>query len=256
MHSATWETPIMAEKYDVQISGVHEVSLVGTADLAPWQSRLASYDLSPTEKEGRAELLISGCEGRFKGIRFRELTISIFVSDRPDRSTRDGIFMIHAFNSLRFFAFVERTFFHTPYYYAGIKVETGPPARIEMFQGGAVGLRFAMAGDAAKDLTESRAPTSVGPAGWEGPIHLPRKRAEGSEPLRLFHGKLTGVTHSYPFAASDTWSLSPMKQAPALKWLLESRFEPQEWVVRPNATHGKSKTLIRSMPRPTAASES
>jgi hypothetical protein len=247
----------MAEKYDVQISGVREVSLVGTSDLLPWQSRLASYDLSPTEKEGRAELLISGCEARFKGIRFRELTISIFVSDHADRSSRDGVFMIHAFNSLRFFAFVERTFFHTPYYYAVIKVHTGPPAGVEMLQDGAVGLRFAMTGNgnAVEDFTKSRLPTSVAPDGWEGPIHLPHRRPDRSEPLRLFHGKLMGVTHSYPFAASDTWSISPMKQAPVLAWLLESKFEPQEWVVRPNATHGKSKTLTRPTGQPTVGSE-
>jgi hypothetical protein len=37
---------------------VREVSLVGSADLAFWQARLATEGLVPDEQEGRARLLI------------------------------------------------------------------------------------------------------------------------------------------------------------------------------------------------------
>ena len=42
----------MPRKFDVVVSPVREVSLVGHADLAFWRDRLAVHGLHPTEAEG------------------------------------------------------------------------------------------------------------------------------------------------------------------------------------------------------------
>lgn len=118
----------MPRKFDVVVSPVREVTLVGRADLGHWQRNLAVHGLHPTDANGSAEMLLSSCEARFKGIRFRELSVSVFVTQFAGGRTRDGAFLLRAFNSIRFFAFVERTMFRTPYYPQQVALDPQVPA--------------------------------------------------------------------------------------------------------------------------------
>ena len=67
----------MPPKYPVEISPVREVTLVGTADLSFWTDRLRTEKLRPADHDGQAQLYISAVASRFKGIPFREVSISI-----------------------------------------------------------------------------------------------------------------------------------------------------------------------------------
>ena len=76
----------------------------------------------------RARVLVVACDSKFFGVRFRELSFSVFVH-RPDASEgSDAAFLVQAFNSSRFFAWSERTWFSTPYRHGMIDVDVGLPA--------------------------------------------------------------------------------------------------------------------------------
>ncbi|MFO0811281.1 MAG: hypothetical protein U0746_21845 [Gemmataceae bacterium] len=226
-------------KYDVEIANVREVSLVGTADLAYWADRLRPAGLHPTVADGRALLLLVAVAARFNGIPFHELSVSVFLSREVGGPGRDAGYLVHAYNSIRFFAWVERTFFRTPYYPASLEVACGPPASFRVSRGGATLLAASMA--------SGRQPTRDGDEYWEAPIYLPGRGRE-ADASRLFHAKLSGRTQTYPFeAGKDVLKLAPESGEPVVALLAESHFAGKEWVVRANATHGKSKTVAREM---------
>lgn len=224
-------------KYHVQIANVHEVSLVGDADYATWKRRLSADALRPTMVDGRAQLLISAVDARFMGIRFRELSLSVFVSQHGD-DRRDGAFLMHAFNSVRFFAWVERTMFRTPYWPARLEVSC-QPASFTAAQGGRTLIEARRAAKAVPDL-----PLWVGEDGWEGPIYLPA-RFEGDSGS-MFYGKIGGRTQVHPFGPDDVLRMLPTEGNGALQWFVDSDFTPREWHIRESARHGKSKTVPRA----------
>lgn len=82
-------------------------------------------------------------------------------------------------------AFCERAFFSTPYSYAGVRVETSPPCRISVAQGGEEIFRAAMPGEAT---AIARAALPVADDGWEGPVFLPRRQAAGAR--RVFFARI------------------------------------------------------------------
>ena len=239
MNASSRDMPV---KYHVEISPVREVTLVGTADLGFWKSRLQAEGLYPTNRDGRAQLLISAVEGKFKGIKFRELSISVSVARQQDRAEWDAAYLVHAYNSLRFFAFVERMFFHTPYWPGQIAVETRPVASFQVSKKGRVLLRTEM----VQPGTTTRATLRHGHESWAGPIFLPSRSSASGADGKLFFGKLSGDTEVYAFdPAHDTITLGRSPDDAILEWLDESQFIGQEWMIRECATHGKSKTIGR-----------
>jgi len=225
--------------YDVEISGVREVSLIGTAELGFWRDRLSREGFHPVPIDGRAQLLVSSTNATFHGIRFRELSFSLFVSRRKDAADAEGLYLLRAFNSVRFFAFVERTLFSTPYYPGELDVEVGPPARVDLREKGRVPLRMTMS---------PRSSVAARDDGWEGPIFLPRNGGSGT---KVFFARLRGETRFSPFdPEADAVTIQPSPTHTIFDELLRSGFTPREWIVRPNATHGKSKTFpLDSAPR-------
>ena len=71
---------------------VEEVSLVGRADLASWQERLAPYDLEPIERDGAAQVIIVASALRW-GVRFRELSLTIAARPTGASSTALAVSM-------------------------------------------------------------------------------------------------------------------------------------------------------------------
>ncbi|HYR28576.1 MAG TPA: hypothetical protein VEU30_08925, partial [Thermoanaerobaculia bacterium] len=98
-------------KYVAKLRGVLDVTLTGTTDLDYWRTRLP---MPPLAVNGRAQAMVIAAAARFRGIRFCELSMSVAVEG--------GAFLLQAFNSVRFFAWSERTFFHTPYAHAPVSV--------------------------------------------------------------------------------------------------------------------------------------
>src|SRR3954451_5939341 len=115
-------------KWTAQLDHVVEVSLLGSADLDYWQTKLAPISLLPIERDNKAQILIITADARFRGVRFKELSLSVLA--RPKGDPADGAYLIHAWNSSRFFAWCERTFFKTPYAFGQVTISASNPVYI------------------------------------------------------------------------------------------------------------------------------
>jgi hypothetical protein len=228
-------------KWAAELDHVREVSLVGSADLYYWKERLEHVGLDPAEREGRAAMMIVAAEGKFLGVRFRELSISVEVVPPADVSR--SALLLHAFNSVRFFAFCERTFFSTPYQHADVRITHSLPAAVGVIQNG-IAVFQAQMQDVAPPA--ARTPFRQGDEEWEGWVILPQvsrvRRTQG----KMFFARLRGQTQVYRFLPeADTLKLEPQSEKDVFSDLVRSHFVAHQWVVRANATHAKSKTYRR-----------
>jgi hypothetical protein len=223
---------------------VREVSLLGTADLAFWSTRLREEHLSPATRDDRAQLLIIAADMKYRGVRFRELSVSVLVSRPEEGMRRDAAYLTGAFNSCRLFAFVERAFFGTPYSHGDVRVSASLPASIHLIKKGETIFRAEMAADSSGTARE---PLRHGEDGWEGPVFLPRKRRGRGHPGNVFFARLRGDTRTYPFRASqDTLEIASAAGSAVLQALRDSHFVAREWILRADAAHAKSKTYKRT----------
>ena len=226
-------------KYVAELAHVREVSVLGAADLRFWVERLRGEGLTPVEHAGRARVLVVASSSRFFGARFRELSFSVFVR-QPDASEgSDAAFLVQAFNSSRFFAWSERTWFSTPYRHGMIDVDVGLPVAMRL------GLEGQTVFSALMSRDPRRSPSRSGSEGFAGSIFLPRGTSEKSASGRLFFAKIEGETQAYPFLSTDTLTISPSVDCPILRALIESHFVVDEWLIRCDASHAKSKTFRR-----------
>jgi hypothetical protein len=230
-------------KWAAELAHVREVSLLGTADLQFWKERLRPEELVPAESNGRAEVLIIAADARYMGVRFREVSFSVVVARPGTETGKDAAFLIRAFNSSRFFAFCERVFFSTPYYHAAVRVSASLPAAIEVTQNGEVVFGARMG---ASDSGPVREAARREESGWEGPIFLPGNRRGPGQKGSLFLARLRGTTETYPFLPDkDSMVIKPSRESELTQLLMDSRFAPEEWLIREDATHAKSKTYKR-----------
>ncbi|QDU25737.1 hypothetical protein ETAA8_08070 [Anatilimnocola aggregata] len=222
-----------AIKFVAKVEPVKEVTLHGSGDLAFWQDRLAAESLQPLPREGRAQLFISATEARFMGLTFRECIIGIQVVRASHANSGDGaMFLLHAWNSLRAFAWIERNLFNTPYYPGQIVVDPTAPARLQLSESGVEVI--------AANIGTTRQPTEIAEEAWQGPIYLPTSNG-GAQ--KLFIARLSGQTEHFPFhAAEDQFLLQPAATCPVIRQLSESHFTPNAWHIRQAAAHAKSKT--------------
>jgi hypothetical protein len=224
-------------KHAARLEHVREVSLVGTADLAYWSARLQAENLVPSERDGRAQMLVVAADSRFMGIRFTELSFSLLVAP-PDDANEQGAYLVRAFNSVRFFAYCERALFKTPYDHGRTSLRTALPAAAELAIGGRTVFRAAMGIGAT---ASQRTPIRSGPDGWTGAVFLPGRQ-------KLFYADIHGQTDTYPFLArEDLLLIEPVCEI--LRALADSNFTPSQWAVRADASHSKSKTYKRTHAR-------
>lgn len=232
-------------KYVATIERVQEVTLRGTADLVFWQSRLADYELEPADHNGRARILVIAASMHYLGMQFSEVSFSVEVVRPGHFEQPDAGFLIHAFNTSRIFAFSERVFFGTPYYHAECRLSTIAPVSIEVAESGHAVFHTAMNSGAASDAT-NRSPTQSCMETWEGPIFLPRKPGVTSNQLYLFFGKLHGEASTHPFRRElDSVTIVQSRSAGIFQDLIDSDFAGEEWSVKTEATHARSKTYPR-----------
>ncbi|MBI5029855.1 MAG: hypothetical protein HZB51_04960 [Chloroflexi bacterium] len=228
-------TPI---QYVAEIKHVKEVTLYGVANLEFWQNCLKPENLIPFQEDGKAHLFISATELVYMGIKFREVSFSVYVADPKEVSKHGGFYLIHAFNSSRLFAFSERTMFQTPYYHGTIQVKASIPSEFKLMDASDVALKAKMSGVVPCSKSENEL--------WEGPIFLPKYISKGNSSGGVFYAKLGGLTETYPFSPSmDTLEFKPTQNADVIRWLVESKFMVKEWRVRQDAEHAKSKTYRR-----------
>jgi hypothetical protein len=207
-------------KFVADLSGVTEVTLLGTADLDYWGDRLRPHGLTPHPRDGAAQILVSATKARFKGVPFREVSFSVLVTPGQVRHRlRDAACLLRAFSSNRFFAFWERMVFRTAYYAARCEITAHDPIAIKVVKGV-----------------------------WYGTIAiLPWQRAETAAAIaghRYFVAKLSGTTTRYSFdGARDTLLLGTDSGFPELSQLAASGFAGEQWIVRAPAKHARSKTF-------------
>lgn len=229
-------------KWAAQLSGVRDVTIVGAADLAYWSRRLVAEGLAPLVQDGRAQLTIISADGRFMGLRFRELSFSVLATSKDGGVERPGALLLQAFNSRRSFAWFERTLFATPYRHGDVRVQTEPPASIALNLQDGVHFHAEMRSGAAG--AEVRSPAHVGEGGWNGPVFLPKV---GRGATNFFMADVHGTTETYAFDRELDWfSLQPAQSPGILNALIESNFQPTEWQIRKDAVHRKSKTYDRT----------
>lgn len=213
-------------KWAARLSGVREVTVVGTAELGYWRERLRGEGLEPIEKEGRAVVQIIGAEGRFLGLVFREVSFSVQVKSRHPELGSAGAYLLRAYNSRRFFAWCERTLFSTPYDFGTCEVVAGegrPHVRVESAGAELFVAEFGAGGD--------RVVLRKGVEGFCGPVYLPRNSA--ADEGRLFVAEVRGETTVSEFdSARDRVEVRVPSRGHALEPLVESGFAATEWQVR------------------------
>jgi hypothetical protein len=229
-------------RYIAELAHVHEVSLLGTADFAFWQSRLRAEELAPVDRNGEAQILIVAATMRYMAVRFTEVSFSVLLSGVKDAPEEGGAFLVQAFNSFRPFAFIERALFATPYQHAECRLSVVAPISVEIVQRGESLFRAVM----SQSVNATARPRLNDNNGWEGPVFLPRNKRRGTKG-RMFFARVRGRGSTYPFTrAGDTLLLASSPAPEVFQLLRDSRFAPTQWLVREDATHGKSKTYQRS----------
>lgn len=229
-------TSMTSVKFIAEIRNVKEVSLVADADLAFWQEQLSREGLFPYNCNGKAELIISATDITW-GLRTNELTIGLWICNHQAANSRDGLYLIQAFNSSRLFAWIERTFFHTPYIPGRIQVEDRGLAKLQLSDSQGVILNIHM--------TENIVSSHASDESWQGAIFLPRDRPHISRQSRFFVAKLGGYTQTYPYVPALNSLTIASRAQPVFQWLLESNMAGKEWRIRNNAIHARSKTFTR-----------
>lgn len=220
--TAAESTPIT---YISTITAVREVALSGAADLLYWRDQLRPARLVPYDDNGRASLLLTAIESRFRGIPFRELSIAVRVGDGGDA------YLAHAFNSSRLLAFAERAFFRTPYHLAELTVDEQIPAQLGVLVGNRALINAQMGPKGAPARRED--------AVFDGPIYLPGGKD-------VFFARLSGAADIYLFDPGDTVTFGPQSDVSIITQLTESGFTGTEWLVRSDAVHARSKTFKRT----------
>jgi hypothetical protein len=235
-------------QYSVEVKAVRELNLVGAADLAYWNAHLAGTGLSALDHNGQAEISLGATDLTWMGVRFNESIVVLSLAEACAPHAAAGGYLLHAYNSKPVLAFMERTFFKTPYYPAAIGLSGQAPARFQVADRAGGGLRA--------EAGASQRPTRATDDLWQGAVHLPRQRNAPQGRAGYCYVRLAGPGEAYPFVyGSDTLTLTPSAESPVLEWLRASHFIPREWRYRPAATHSKSRTYAASAtPRQTVSS--
>lgn len=234
-------------KYVAEVHHVQEASLLGDAEATLWHRQAEAAGLMLAERDGQARLMLSACEGRFRGVKFRELSVSLAVHDIVADEPAAWL-LVHAFNSLRLFAWIERAMFATPYYPGQIRVRAACPAMAEV-DDGAGRLNAVMGAVGGSSGADPRPALRSGIEGFEGWIYLPpRGRLEPGRGKR-FYARISGPTQAYAFNSQlDQVATVASPRSPVFAWLKDSSFTGVEWQLRPDASHAKSATLRWSVP--------
>lgn len=233
---------MMAEniKFVAKLSGVKEVSLLGTARFDYWQDVLRPHGLSPVPLDGEAQIIVVAAKARFKGVLYSEVGFSIVVSPNQKRHTlRDAVCLLRAYNSNRFFAFIERNVFATPYRYGKCEIELDP-----------IGVRVSIRGETLFSVqmgsVSHRERSQMDNDGWYGTIAIIPPKGLAN---KYFVAKIDGPTTNYSFdGACDTLTFAKGSGIPILTQLAESGFHGKQWIIRPSANHAKSKTYRSDPP--------
>ena len=225
------QEPDESIKYAADLYNVKEVTLHGTADLSFWETVLHGENLFPYHERGKAVLLLSAIEAKWRRFRFKEFVIAVGICLDEDGMSLDGYYLPHAFNSSKFLVFSERVFFRTPYFHGNIRLENKLPASIKLQDKTEVLLQARMSIPSTSPIVEYLE--------WKGPIFLPNNRGK-------FFAILAGETEIYPFSPeTDQFEIKPSARHRIFQQLIDSNFVGSVWSLRNSSRHARSKTNRR-----------
>lgn len=231
-------------KWAAKLSGVRDVTLIGQANLSYWEERLKGDNLVPVDRGGYAEILVIAANAKYMGIKFREISFSVRVTDRNAPETGEGAYLWQAYLSSSLLGWCERTFFSTPYDEEECDVRTALPPKIRISRQDMELFHAEMESFEGHDPRES---IRSGVEGWEGRVYLPNLSSRRSPVEKWFQAKVQGETKAYSFdPAKDILGIDASRQCPPLRVLVDCGFAATEWQVRHNAEHWKSKTYRRN----------
>jgi hypothetical protein len=217
-------------KFVAIVEGVRELRLIGSADLDFWNGRLAGKPFRSFDAGGFAEIVVSATELVWKGFKFNEATVSLAVADHRDAQKQVGYYLLHAFNSNRFFAFCERTFFSTPYFFGRVGLRETMPCSLTVRSNDQTGF------DA--EMSAAARPVEEADESWEGAVFLPG--AAGRR--KYFIARLAGRAKIWPVDETDRIELRGGGRFGVFEALADSGLRGREWRARSRAFHAKSKT--------------
>lgn len=227
--------------YTIVLENVQEVCLLGRADLEFFTRLLAPEGLHPTVHEGHAVLMLCAVDAVYGGTRYREAPLTVFTSREPGGSERDGAFLLRAYNTSRFFAWVERVRNHAPYYHARIpRSYQQEHSFIQLVRHNKPVLDARMSGKASG----SPASNSL----FEGPLQFPvalvskpspKDASKNAAPMgEQMWARLEGPMMVYPFLpGEDTLQLGEASLDRFAELLQASHFEPRAWWLREKGKH-------------------
>jgi hypothetical protein len=216
-------------KFVAVVESVKELRLIGNANLDFWNERLSGKPYQALRIGGRAEITIGASALVWKGFRFNELTVSLAVAAKENPFEQIGYLLLHAFNSNRFFAFCERTFFSAPYHFGKTSLRETAPCSMNAVSKERIVLKAEMSAAARETIEENER--------WTGAVFLPVAKGE-----KYFIAELSGVTKICPFVATDRIQLQADAKDDVFARLADSGFKGKEWRVRAEAFHAKSNT--------------
>ena len=213
------------------------MALEGTADWHWWRNHLEGDQLEPVGVDGLAQVIVTGLDARWIGIPFRDLSVAI-AARRLSRPEEQGYYFARAFNASRFFAGVERWWFHTPYLYRrDLHMEVGDAPAISLGSRPTLDV-LAKPGPGRP----SGGPDPTQEMGYNGPLFLPR--GDDRARRRWLMVRTHGLTSTFHFdAACDRFELGTECPDNILAGLRASHFQGVRWHLRRNATHARSKTF-------------
>ena len=198
-------------------------------ELGYWTSRLEPLGLVPNTIDGRAEVQIGAFQARWMGIAFREAIVVVAASAQAD-SAREAFHFEQAYNTNRFFAFVERVRFKTPYRHARIDVRLDGEPGFEIDADAGQRVRAHMGA--------GREPLETIDVVSDAVAHLPR--GGGLHFFALIESR-RDVFAADP--ATDRFETDALPGHGPLGCLVESDFRPYRWQIGRSAKHARSKTF-------------
>ena len=224
-------------KYVAELSGVTEVTLIGSADLNYWHERLGKFGLVPLVSKGRAEIHVIAAEARFKGMPFREISFSVALEPTPGwHDLPNAACLMRAFNSNRFFAWCERFFFSTPYYPAKCVISAEP---VHFSVANAQSTIFSAELHGQSD----RQVLATGNHESYGTVAMLPKSSDPCDAFKYFVARLSGEARVYAFDQTrDLVNITKDNGDQLFEELLNSGFAGERWLIRAAANHAKSKT--------------
>lgn len=224
-------------KKAAEIHNVCEMTLLSTADLTVWRDYLSAYSLVPADYNGRSVVLMICSEMEYMKKSFREFSVSVLVEAIKHHSGSEGAFLLYALKTNRLFAWSERVFFSTPYYFGRISFDSARLSRADIFYGN--DHLFTI----CNSISSSRLPEFENEDKWKGPIYLPFRNGQNQSRNKWFYSKLSGYTRKYSFsAAEDSVILNNSSSNEAIQLMVKSGLKGHQWIIRKRAVHFKSRT--------------